>query len=365
MICGARVAVITYKQAGVDVHANTRWVGKIESAMRTTYGPRVVKNRHGGFAGLFRLDYDEQLFRRNYRKPVLVGCTDGVGTKVLLAIEMGKLSTIGIDLVAMNVNDLITCGAEPLFFLDYLAVNKLDPKHLAAVIEGVAEGCRQAGAALLGGETAEMPDLYRRGHFDLAGFAVGVVEHKRAIDGSRVSPGDVIVALPSSGVHSNGYSLVRKLIGQGGKPSQRSRRRLEKFHDELGETLGEALLRPTRIYCSAVRSVLRRYKIKRVVTAMAHITGGGLRENIARALPPRCDAVLQKSAWTPPPVFDFLRRLGTSRAEMFKVFNMGVGFVFFVRPRFVAGVTQALHKAGEKPFVLGRVVRGGGRVRLR
>jgi phosphoribosylformylglycinamidine cyclo-ligase len=165
-------AVITYKEAGVDVSANTRWVAAIEAAMRGTYGPRVPKTRHGGFAGLFRLDYDEQLFRRNYKKPVLVGCTDGVGTKVLLAIEMKRLDSIGIDLVAMNVNDLVTCGAEPLFFLDYLAVHKLDPKHLLAVIEGIARGCREAGCALLGGETAEMPDLYHKGHLDLAGFEV-------------------------------------------------------------------------------------------------------------------------------------------------------------------------------------------------
>jgi len=196
---------ITYKDAGVDIDANTRWVAAIEAAMRSTYSPRVVKDRHGGFAGLFRLDYDEQLFRRNYRKPVLVGCTDGVGTKVLVAKQMNRLSTIGIDLVAMNVNDLITCGAEPLFFLDYLAVDKLDPKRLKDIVEGVAEGCRQAGCALLGGETAEMPDLYAKGDFDLAGFAVGVVEFGRVIDGARVTPDDVLVALPSSGI-GIGYS---------------------------------------------------------------------------------------------------------------------------------------------------------------
>ena len=218
---------ITYKDAGVDIGAGARWVGAIESAMRSTYGPRVCGNRHGGFAGLFRLDYDEQLFRRNYRRPLLVGCTDGVGTKVLIAIKMKRLDTIGIDLVAMNVNDLICCGAEPLFFLDYLAVNKLEPKELKDVIEGVAEGCRQAGCALLGGETAEMPDLYRKDDFDLAGFSVGAVEFDRVIDGSRVAPRDVLIALPSSGIHSNGYSLVRKLVTKG-------RCKLDKVYDELG-----------------------------------------------------------------------------------------------------------------------------------
>ncbi len=253
---------LTYKEAGVDIHANTRWVSKIESAMRSTYGPRVPKDRHGGFAGMFRLDYDETLFRRNYKRPVLVGCTDGVGTKVLIAIEMNKLDTIGIDLVAMNVNDLITCGAEPLFFLDYLAVHKLDPDHLLQVIEGVAEGCRQAGCALLGGETAEMPDLYRKGDLDLAGFAVGVVERGRQIDGSRVEPGDIIVALPSSGIHSNGYTLVRKLIERAGA-------KLDQHYDKLGETLGQAVLRPTRIYVGPVMSVLHDYPRKRVVAGMA------------------------------------------------------------------------------------------------
>ncbi|RME37444.1 MAG: phosphoribosylformylglycinamidine cyclo-ligase, partial [Planctomycetota bacterium] len=346
------MARLTYKDSGVDVSANTRWVAALEAAMRTTYGPRVAKQRHGGFAGMFRLDYDEQLFRRNYRKPVLVACTDGVGTKVLLALRMDRLDTIGIDLVAMNVNDLICCGAEPLFFLDYLAVHKLEPRRLVAVMEGIAAGCREAGCALLGGETAEMPDLYRQGELDLAGFAVGVVEYRRAVDGCRVRPGDVLIGLPSSGVHSNGYSLVRKLIA-------RRRVRLDTFDEHLGETVGQALLRPTRIYVRAVQTVLRGYRRKRVVTAMAHITGGGIRENLARVLPPRCDAVVNRNAWNPPPVFDWLRAQGLDRREMYRVFNMGVGFVFVVRPHFVEGVLGRLRKAGERPFVMGRIRRGG------
>ncbi len=350
--------MISYKDSGVDIQANTRWVRAIRAAMRSTYGPRVPKQKHGAFAGLFRLDYDEALFRRNYKRPVLVGCADGVGTKVLLAIGMKRLDTIGIDLVAMNVNDLITFGAEPLFFLDYLAVSKLAPEELRAVIEGIAAGCRQAGCALLGGETAEMPDLYRRGEFDLAGFSVGVVEYGRVIDGTRVAPGDVLIALPSSGVHSNGYSLVRKLIAGG-------RCKLDRVYDEIGEPLGEALLRPTRIYVKAVRAVLWAYPVKRVMTGMAHITGGGLRENIGRVLPKDCDAVLTRSAWKPPVVFDFLRRLGTTRAEMFRVFNMGVGYVFFVRPTYAAGVMRVLRRAREDPFELGRVERGRQRVRFR
>ncbi len=349
---------ITYKDSGVDIDANTRWVAAIEAAMRSTYGPRVLRNRHGGFTGMFQLDFDELLLRRNYKKPVLVGCSDGVGTKVLIAIKMGKLDSIGIDLVAMNVNDLITCGAEPLFFLDYLAVNKIKPEQLQDVIEGVAAGCREAGCALLGGETAEMPDLYARGDFDLAGFSVGLVERRRVIDGSRVERGDVLIALPSSGIHANGYSLVRKLISKG-------RCKLDKVYDELGETLGDAVLRPTRIYVKSVRAVLAAYRVKRVVSAMVHITGGGLNENIARVLPEGCDAVIRKAAWKPQPIFAFLRRLGTTRGEMFKVFNMGVGFVLVVRPHFVDRIMRILHRAGEEPFKLGRIKRGTGRVHLR
>jgi len=351
-------SVLTYKDAGVDIHANTRWVSAIKAAMHSTYGPRVFQDRHGGFAGLFKLDYDEPILRRNYKRPVLVGCTDGVGTKVLIAIEMNRLDTIGIDLVAMNVNDLITCGAEPLFFLDYLAVHKLDPEHLLQVIEGIAAGCREAGCALLGGETAEMPELYRKGDLDLAGFAVGVLDHHRAINSSRVEPGDVVIALPSSGVHSNGYTLVRKLIARAGC-------KLDQFHDELGETLGEAVLRPTRIYVKAVQAVLHHYRVKRVVTGMAHITGGGLTENIARAIPANCDVVLSRSAWKPPPIFEFLRRLGTTKAEMYKVFNMGIGYIFIVRPFYAENVMNVLSRAGEQPFFAGRIERGKQRVRIK
>ena len=345
---------ITYAEAGVSIEANARWVDSIRSAMVSTYGPRVC-NRHGAFAGCFRLDFDEELLRRNYRRPLLVGCTDGVGTKVLLGIETGRLHGLGIDLVAMNVNDLITCGAEPLFFLDYLAVHKLEPAALATIIEGMAEGCRQAGCALLGGETAEMPGLYAPGHFDLAGFAVGVVEARRQVDPSRVTPGDLLIGLPSDGPHSNGYTLIRRLIG---------RRNLDKPVAELGESLGEALMRPTRIYVEAVRRVLGRYRVKRVITAMAHITGGGLPENVGRVLPERCDAVIETFRWNPPPVFDYLTRLGVDREEMFNVFNMGIGYVLVVRPAFANSIGRALRRAGQAPGLIGRIRRGSGRVLL-
>ncbi len=352
------MAQITYKDAGVNISANTRWVTAIASAMKSTYGPRVVADRHGGFAGLFRLDYDEQLFRRNYAKPVLVACTDGVGTKVLIALEMKKLDTIGIDLVAMNVNDLITVGAEPLLFLDYLAVSKLDPQRLRDVVEGIAAGCRESGCALLGGETAEMPDMYQPGELDLAGFSVGVVEHGKAIDGSRVNRDDVIIGLPSSGVHSNGYSLVRKVIAESGV-------KLTDYCDGLGETLGEAVLRPTRIYVRQVQHVLNAYKRIQVVTGMAHVTGGGLKENIARILPANCDAILKKKSWFIPPIFDFLANHGIRTAEMYKVFNMGVGFVLIVRPRFANSVMRRLEEIGESPVQMGVVKRGAQKVVIR
>jgi phosphoribosylformylglycinamidine cyclo-ligase len=346
---------ITYAQAGVDIEANARWVDSIRSAMVSTFGPRVC-DRHGGFAGCFRLDYDEELLRKNYRRPLLVGCTDGVGTKVLLGIETGRLRGLGIDLVAMSVNDLITCGAEPLFFLDYLAVHKLGPSGLASIIEGIADGCRQAGCALLGGETAEMPDLYARGHFDLAGFAVGVVESHRQIDPGRVTPGDVLIGLTSSGPHSNGYSLIRKLIG---------RRSLDKPVPELGASLADALMQPTRIYVPAVRRLLGNYRVKRVITAMAHVTGGGLPENVSRILPLDCDAVIETERWTAPPIFELLQSLGVARDEMYRVFNMGIGYVFAVRPAFVGGASRVLRRCKEKPIVIGRIKRGSGKVELR
>jgi phosphoribosylformylglycinamidine cyclo-ligase len=341
---------LTYANAGVNVRANAAWVDRIRHAMVSTYGPRVA-SRHNAFAGLFRLDYDEELFRRNYRQPVLVACADGVGSKVLVAIEMNNLATIGIDLVAMNVNDLITCGAEPLFFLDYLAVHQLKPAALADLMEGVAAGCREAGCALLGGETAEMPEIYKAGELDLAGFSVGVVELHRNLDSNRVEPGDLVIGLPSSGIHSNGYSLVRKLV-------RRRRWRWDQCFDELGETLGEAVLRPTRIYVAAILGVLRQYRVKRVVNAMAHITGGGLAENIERVLPRGCGATLQVKSWPKPSIFALLQRAGIARKEMFRVFNMGIGFVLIARPAYAEGVCRRLRRAGEAPVIIGRVKRG-------
>src|SRR5688572_22786437 len=242
---------LTYAQSGVDIEAGDKAVDLIEVMMRRTHGPRVI-GKFGGFAGMFRLDYNEQLFKRNYREPVLVACTDGVGTKVKLASELGVYNTVGIDCVAMNVNDMIVQGAEPLFFLDYLGLSKVVPEQTAAMVEGVAKGCELAGCALLGGETAEMPDVYPAGDFDIAGFAVGVVELERAMDPTRVEAGDVIIGVASSGIHSNGYSLVRRIVKEAGLKLQKTYREVDG-----SRTLGEVLLEPTRIYAKNIVKLLR------------------------------------------------------------------------------------------------------------
>lgn len=350
---------LTYRDAGVDIDAGDAFVGRIRASCRRTYGPRVI-DAYGGFAGLFRLDFDEKLFERNYRRPVLVACTDGVGTKLLVAKAMNRFDTIGIDLVAMNVNDLIPCGAEPLFFLDYVAVGKLVPKQLAELVEGIAQGCVEASAALLGGETAEMPDLYGRDDFDLAGFAVGVVERHRIINGrKRIEPGDVAIGLASSGVHSNGYSLARTAL------LKHAGHKLDSEIAELGETVGDALLRPTRIYVRPVKALLKHYRVKRVVRGMAHITGGGLPGNLERVLPPDCTLVLRRKSWPVPPIFSLIDHAGVDRKEMFRVFNMGIGYVIVVRPTFAKAVVRTLERAGESAYVIGRVKRGNGTVEIK
>jgi phosphoribosylformylglycinamidine cyclo-ligase len=349
---------LTYAQSGVDIDAGDRVVDLIKPMLRRTHGPRVL-GRHGAFAGMFRLDYNEKLFQRNYREPVLVGCTDGVGTKVKLAVQLDIINTIGIDCVAMNVNDLIVQGAEPLFFLDYLGLHKTDPQRTAAIIEGVARGCEIAGCSLIGGECAEMPDIYQEGDFDLAGFAVGVVELHRAIDATRVEKGDVIIGLTSSGVHSNGFSLVRRII-------DRKRLSLTKTYPEAGDKpLGELLLEPTRIYAKPIVRVLRRYRVKRPISGMAHITGGGLPGNVNRALPDNLDARIDTTAWEVPPLFGFLQSKGAvADDEMWRVFNMGIGYVLIVRPSFADSIVRQLNRLHEDAFVIGEIVRGDGSVQL-
>ncbi len=346
---------LTYKQSGVDIDANDRMVDLIGAAVKSTHGPRVI-HLHNAFAGLFRLDYDEQLFKRNYRDPVLVACTDGVGSKIKVAAQVGRYDTVGIDLVAMSVNDMLVQGAEPLFFLDYIAVNKLLPEQVNEFVKGIAEGCRQSECALLGGETAEMPDVYRKGEFDLAGFAVGVVEKNRMITGSYVEPGDSVIGLASSGLHSNGYSLARHICFRQHKikPGQ--------FVDELDETIGEALLRPTRIYVKSIVSLLRKYLVKKVVKAMAHITGGGMIGNIPRVIDKKMDVVIDRK-WDVPAIFSFLQEKGpVEPEEMYRVFNMGIGYIIIVRPKFTRPVMTHLRQSGETPYFLGKVKKGTGQV---
>lgn len=350
---------MTYAGSGVDIDAGDRMVGLIEGHMRRTYGPRVLGS-HGGFAGLLRLDYNERLFKRNYKDPVLVACTDGVGSKVKLASELKTYDTVGQDLVAMSVNDLIVQGAEPLLFLDYIGTHHLDPEQMADIVKGVADGCEMAGCALLGGETAELPDLYAKGDFDLAGFAVGVCELNRVIDGSAVEAGDVILGLASSGVHSNGYSLVRAIIRE-------KKLDIARVYEDLDpkQTLGVVLLTPTRIYAKQVVAVLRSYKVKQVVTAMSHITGGGMPGNIPRTLGSHLDARIDRKAWTVPPVFKFLQKHGqVADEEMLKVFNMGVGYIMIVKPHFADAITDKLVRQGETVSRLGTVTAGTGRVVL-
>ena len=348
---------MTYADSGVDIDAGEQVVYLIKRDMRRTYGPRVL-NKHGGFAGCFRLDYNEDLFQRNYKDPVLVSCTDGVGSKVKLAAELGVLDTVGQDCVAMNVNDLIVQGAEPLFFLDYIGIHQIDPVLVASIVRGVADGCRLAGCALLGGETAELPDLYAPGDFDLAGFAVGVCELKRIINGARAEAGDVILGLASNGVHSNGYSLIRAIIKE-------AKLDLGRVYPELDElrTLGQVLLTPTRIYAPAIVAVLHNYSVKRPLTAMSHITGGGFGGNLPRVFPNHLNAKIDAGAWQRPRVFEFLMRRGHVDAEeMFRVFNMGIGYVCIVRPWFAESIMQRLRRAGEQVCVLGKLVKGTGRV---
>ena len=351
---------LTYEQSGVSIDANDEMVERIQTSIQSTFGPRVI-DLPGGFAGLFRLDYDQNLFKKNYKNPVLVACTDGVGSKVLVAKQMKKFDTLGFDLVAMNVNDMLVLGAEPLFFLDYLAVHKLDPPRVAELIESIANACKVADCALIGGETAEMPDIYKKDDFDMAGFAVGVVERNRIINGKKIEPGDIVLGLASSGLHSNGFALARHICFKklNLKPD-------EKIPELENKSIGEVLLTPTRIYVRPVVRMLGHYKVKQIVHAMAHITGGGLPGNVPRVLPKNCDAVISKSAWQIPPIFDFLQKNGpVEQEEMFRVFNMGIGFILIVAPDFADSITKQLARSGETVYNLGTITRGSGKVIIR
>ncbi|MHC4061308.1 MAG: phosphoribosylformylglycinamidine cyclo-ligase [Planctomycetota bacterium] len=351
---------LTYEQTGVSISANDEMVRQIYSSVASTFGPRVIESANS-FAGMFRLDYDERLFKKNYKNPVLVACTDGVGSKVKLATKVGRFDTVGIDLVAMNVNDMLVLGAEPLFFLDYLAVHKLEPKVITQMVTGVAAGCRVADCALIGGETAEMPDTYAKGDFDMAGFAVGVVERRRIITGRNVRKGDVILGLASSGLHSNGFTLARNIC------FKKSRWNMTDKLDELdGAVLGDVLLEPTRIYVRPIVKLLSQYRVKKVVHGMAHITGGGLVGNIPRVLPKDCDAVLNKPNWPKHSIFKVLQKHGpVDDAEMYRVFNMGIGFVLIVAEDFADSIAKKLSRYGEQIYRIGRITTGTGKVLLK
>jgi phosphoribosylformylglycinamidine cyclo-ligase len=333
-----------YKQAGVDIDAGEALVEAIKPLAKSTARPGSDAGL-GGFGAFF------DLARAGYKDPVLVATTDGVGTKLKLAIETGRHEGIGIDLVAMCVNDLVVQGAEPLFFLDYYASGKLDVEVGRRIVAGIAEGCRMAGCALIGGETAEMPGMYRAGDYDLAGFAVGAVERGEAITGERVRPGDVVLGLASSGVHSNGYSLVRKVVADAGL-------RLDAPAPFAGNrSLGEALLEPTRIYVRSTLAAARTGKVK----ALAHITGGGLIENIPRVLPQGARAALDANSWELPPVFRWLAEAGgVDRFEMARTFNCGIGMVVVAAAEDAAEVARLLEGAGERVLTIGRIEEGDG-----
>lgn len=326
---------LSYRAAGVDIEAGDRLVENIKPYAKRTMRPEVLAGI-GGFGALFEIS-------KKYRNPVLVSGTDGVGTKLKLAFELGKHDSVGIDLVAMSVNDILVQGAEPLFFLDYFACGRLDVDTATRVVKGIAAGCEQAGCALIGGETAEMPGMYPEGEYDLAGFAVGVVEKDHIINGLTIQEGDTVLGLASSGAHSNGYSLIRKVI--------------EKNHTDLsadfnGTALSDVIMAPTRIYVKPLLELIQHLPVK----GMAHITGGGLVENIPRVLPESVTAVLQKSAWEMPPLFRWLQQQGNvADSEMYRVFNCGIGMALVIAPEHTDAALRMLQSAGETVWRIGTI----------
>ncbi len=333
-------SALTYQAAGVDIDAGDLLVERIVSLARRTRRPEVLTSI-GGFGAAFRAP-------RGMRSPVFVTSTDGVGTKLRIALRLDRHDTVGIDLVAMNVNDVLTLGAEPLVFLDYFATGRLDLDVASQVVSGIATGCRQARCALVGGETAEMPSFYAPGEYDLAGFVVAAVERRRMIDGRRVRPGHVLVGLASSGLHSNGYSLARRIV-------QRRRVPLERRIDDFGRTLGEELLEPTRIYVPAILALAR----SQSVDAIAHITGGGIPGNLPRALPRGCRARIRRASWPMPAVFEWLRRMGpVEQSDVDRTWNQGLGLILAVPATAVEATLRSLRRRGERAYAIGEVVRG-------
>ncbi len=341
METGRKVKKTSYKDAGVDIEKGNEFVKAIKSMVESTFRPEVL-TKIGGFAGCVSLNIER------YKKPILVSSTDGVGTKLKIAFMMDRHDTVGIDLVAMCVNDIIVVGAKPLFLLDYFATSQLDPEKGKAVISGIVKGCAEAECSLIGGETAEMPGLYKEGEYDLAGFTVGIVEDAQLIDGSSVTVGDKLIGIASSGLHSNGYSLVRKVLLDNHKMD------LTKVVEEIGAVLGEELLRPTRIYVKTVLNLTRDFKIG----GIAHITGGGITDNLPRVIPKGCKAVVRKGSWEVPPIFSLLKERGKiSESEMLRTFNNGIGMVFVARPKEMDDVLARFRSLGEKAFVIGEIAK--------
>lgn len=330
-----------YQKAGVDLAAADEAVERLKPLAKRTLRPEVLSGL-GGFGGLFELNQSK------YKNPVLVSGTDGVGTKLKLAFELDSHETIGIDLVAMCVNDILVQGAEPLFFLDYLACGKLFPQKVEAVVKGISEGCLQSGCALLGGETAEMPGMYKTAEYDLAGFAVGAVEREKLIDGSKIEAGNVLLGLASSGVHSNGFSLVHKILAENSQS-------INSTLPDTAETIGEALLTPTRIYVKSILKLLEAVDVR----GMSHITGGGLPGNVLRMLPENTVAEIEKSSWPDLPIFSFLRKeSGLPDEELFPVFNMGIGFVICIPESAEKIAKEILEQNGETVYRIGQIVSG-------
>lgn len=331
-----------YKKAGVNIEAGYETVGRIKKHVQRTFRPEVIGGL-GGFGGAIDLS------QMNLKEPVLVSGTDGVGTKLMIAFATDRHDTVGIDAVAMCVNDIVTQGAEPLYFLDYLACSSLKPEKAEAIVKGIADGCADAGCALIGGETAEMPGMYQEDDYDIAGFSVGVVEKSKRITGNKVKPGDVLIGLASNGIHSNGFSLVRKLVSDAGLTYS------DAFELDPDKTVGEVLLTPTRIYVQPVLNLLKKIDVHGV----AHITGGGFYENVPRMFPEGLTADIDTTAWQLPAVFQWLKKLGNLQTDdMFHTFNMGIGMVLTVTPEDKEEALETLKASGETPFVIGQVTEG-------
>lgn len=331
----------SYKQAGVDVTAGYQSVKLIKEAVKTTYNENVVSDL-GGFGGLYALNVKEM------KEPILVSGTDGVGTKLKLAFLMNKHDTIGQDCVAMCVNDIICCGAKPLFFLDYMALGKNVPEVVATIVKGVANGCKMAGCSLVGGETAEMPGFYKKGEYDLAGFSVGVVEKEKMINSQTIEVGDQVIGIASSGVHSNGFSLVRKIFDI-------NENNINQYQEELGMTLGEALLTPTKIYVKAILKLLETVQVK----GISHITGGGFYENMPRMLREGVSLKIQKDSYPILPIFKLIQKIGNiPERDMYNTFNMGIGMAVIVKKEEVQKAIEIIEQQGEKAYIIGEVIQG-------